>query len=82
MTTTVTLGPYTLSAFEIPTAIHYGGRQRLAVHDLPGGGRVTDVLGGSDSDITFSGIISGQDADTKAQLLDALRISGLTVPLF
>lgn len=81
MTTTVTLGPYTLSAFEIPTTIHYGGRQRLVVHDLPGGGRVTDVLGGSDADITFGGIISGSDADTKVQLLDALRRSGLTVPL-
>ncbi|MCB8880415.1 hypothetical protein ACELLULO517_09240 [Acidisoma cellulosilytica] len=82
MTTTVTLGPYTLDAFEVPTAIRYGGRQRLVVHDLPGGGRVTDVLGGTDSDIAFSGIISGKDADTKAQLLDALRMSGLTVPLF
>lgn len=82
MTTTVSLGPYTLESFEIPTSIHYGGRQRLAVHDLPGGGRVTDVLGGSDNDIVFGGTISGNDADTKAQLLDALRISGLTVPLF
>jgi hypothetical protein len=82
MTTTVSLGPYTLESFEIPTAIRYGGRQRLAVHDLPGGGRVTDVLGGSDADIVFGGIISGNDADSKAQLLDALRISGLTVPLF
>ena len=82
MTTTVSLGPYTLESFEIPNAIRYGGRQRLAVHDLPGGGRLTDVLGGSDNDIVFGGIISGSDADTKAQLLDALRISGLTVPLF
>jgi hypothetical protein len=81
MTTTVTLGLVTLEAFEIPATIAFGGKQRLAVHDLPGGGRVIDVLGGANSDITFAGIISGSDADTRAQLLDALRISGATIPL-
>jgi hypothetical protein len=81
MTTTVTLGLVTLEAFEIPATIAFGGKQHLAVHDLPGGGRVIDVLGGTDTDITFSGIISGSDADTRAQLLDALRISGATIPL-
>jgi hypothetical protein len=81
MTTTVTLGLVTLEAFEIPATIAFGGKQRLAVHDLPGGGRVIDVLGGIDTDITFSGIISGSSADTRAQLLDALRISGATIPL-
>jgi hypothetical protein len=81
MTTTVTLGLVTLEAFEIPAAIAFGGKQRLAVHDLPGGGRVIDVLGGADDDITFSGIISGTGADTRAQLLDALRISGASLPL-
>jgi hypothetical protein len=81
MTTTVTLGLVTLEAFEIPATIAFGGKQRLAVHDLPGGGRVIDVLGGADADITFSGIISGSDADTRAQLLDALRISGAALPL-
>jgi hypothetical protein len=81
MTTTVTLGPYTLQSFEIPAAITFGGRQRMAVHDLPGGGRVIDVLGSADNDIAFAGIISGENADTKAQLLDALRISGTAVSL-
>lgn len=81
MATTVTLGLVTLEAFEIPASIAFGGKQRLAVHDLPGGGRVIDVLGGVDSDITFAGIISGSDADTRVQLLDALRISGTTLPL-
>ena len=81
MTTTVTLGLVTLEAFEIPAAIAFGGKQRLAVHDLPGGGRVIDVLGGTDTDITFSGIISGSDADTRAQLLDAMRVTGTSLPL-
>jgi hypothetical protein len=81
MSTTVTLGFVRLQSFEVPTAIGFGGRQRMAVHDLPGGGRVIDVLGGADDEIVFSGIISGQDADTRAQLLDALRISGASVPL-
>ena len=81
MPTTVTLGLVTLQAFEIPATIAFGGRQRLAVHDLPGGGRVIDVLGGADNDIVFSGIISGDGADTRAQLLDALRITGTSLPL-
>ena len=81
MTTTVTLGLVTLEAFEIPSTIAFGGKQRLAVHDLPGGGRVIDVLGGTDTDITFSGIISGSDADIRAQLLDAIRINGTSLPL-
>ncbi|MBW4024941.1 MAG: hypothetical protein HIU92_17730 [Proteobacteria bacterium] len=81
MTATVTLGLVNLETFEIPQTITYGGRQRLAVHDLPGGGRVIDVLGGADTDITFSGIISGSGAERRAQLLNALRISGATVPL-
>jgi hypothetical protein len=81
MTTNVTLGLVTLEAFEIPATIGFGGKQRLAVHDLPGGGRVIDILGGADTDITFAGIISGSDADTRAQLLDAMRISGTSLPL-
>ena len=81
MTTTVTLGLVTLQAFEIPATITFGGKQRLAVHDLPGGGRVIDVLGGADTDITFGGIISGSDADARAQLIDAMRVAGTTLPL-
>jgi hypothetical protein len=81
MTTTVTLGLVTLEAFEIPATIAFGGKQRLAVHDLPGGGRVIDVLGGANTDITFGGIISGPDADTRAQLLDAMRTAGTSLPL-
>lgn len=81
MSTTVTLAFVRLQAFEVPAAIGFGGRQRLAVHDLPGGGRVIDVLGGADDEIVFGGIISGDGADTRAQLLDALRISGASVPL-
>jgi hypothetical protein len=81
MTTTVTLGLVTLEAFEIPATIAFGGKQRLAVHDLPGGGRIIDVLGGTDTDITFGGIISGSDADTRAQLLDAMRVIGTSLPL-
>lgn len=81
MSTTVTLGFIRLDSFEVPAAIGFGGQQRLAVHDLPGGGRVIDVLGGADNEIVFGGIISGENADTRAQLLDALRISGTSVPL-
>jgi hypothetical protein len=37
---------------------------------------VTDVLGPSDSDLQFAGVLSGPDATERAILLDRLRIAG------
>ena len=31
------IGPVLLEAFELPSRVFWGGRQRLAVHRLPGG---------------------------------------------
>jgi hypothetical protein len=81
MTSRITLGPLTLVAFEIPEFIAFGGRQRMAVHDLPGGGRMIDLLGPAESDLVFSGIFSGVDAGDRARALDALRLAGNTQPL-
>jgi hypothetical protein len=81
MTSRITLGPLTLDAFEIPELIAFGGRQRMTVHDLPGGGRVIDLLGAAESDLVFSGIFSGADAGDRARALDALRLAGDTQPL-
>ena len=81
MTTTVQLGSVKLEAFEVPASIAFGGKQKLAVHELPGGGRVIDVLGGADADIGFAGIISGSGAESRAQLLNALRVAGTPLPL-
>lgn len=77
----LTLGPVAFAGFELPSSITIGGRQRLAIHRLPGGIRVIDALGPDPADIAFSGIFTGPDAADRARLLDALRVSGVSLPL-
>jgi hypothetical protein len=77
----LTLGPVAFAGFELPSSITVGGRQRLAVHRLPGGLRVIDALGPDPADINFSGIFTGPDAAERARLLDALRVAGEALPL-
>ena len=79
--TTLVLGPVVFQDFEVPSTICFGGAQRLAVHRLPGGGRVVDALGPDDGVIFFSGIFSGSDAAERALALDALRSAGAPLPL-
>jgi hypothetical protein len=71
------LGPVAFQNFELPSAINFGGTQRLAVHRLAGGGRVVDALGRDDAEICFSGTFSGPDATSRARVLDEMRASGL-----
>ena len=59
---TLLLGPVAFQDFEVPCGVNFGGRQRLALHRLPGGSRVIDALGRDDAQISFSGIFSGSDA--------------------
>ncbi len=75
------LGPIMFSAFEVPQSITLGGRQRLAVHQLPGGGRVVDAMGADDGELSWSGYLSGPDAAGRARALDRLRRSGEVWPL-
>lgn len=75
------LGPVSFHAFEVPASIHIGGAQRLAVHRLPGGARVIDALGRDDSDISFSGTFSGENATRRARALDEMRVEGRPLPL-
>lgn len=70
------LGPVAFRDFEIPSAINFGGRQRLAVHQLTNGRRVVDTMGPDASEIAFSGVFSGSDASLRARLLDSLRVVG------
>lgn len=77
----VTLGGVAFRDFEIPQAIEFGGSQKLAVHELVGGGRVIDVLGPEAATIRFSGTFSGPDAELRAQLLDVARSTGAMLPL-
>lgn len=77
----LTLGGVAFQDMEVPEKICFGGRQRLAVQNLIGGGRVVSALGLDDGVISFSGIFSGADAASRAQALDAARALGAQLPL-
>jgi hypothetical protein len=72
----LTLGPVAFAGFELPSSITLGGRQRLAIHRLPGGLRIVDALGADPADLAWSGIFTGPDAADRARTLDTLRIAG------
>jgi hypothetical protein len=78
---TLTLGGVAFQDMEVPEAISFGGRQRVAVQELIGGGCAVQALGIDEGVITFSGIFSGSDAAVRAQLLDAARAAGVALPL-
>jgi len=75
------LGPVLFQSFELPERISWGGGQRLAVHKLPGGGRVIDAMGRDDAPIAWSGVFAGEDAAMRARLLDLMRAEGGVWPL-
>jgi hypothetical protein len=75
------LGPIVFKDFEIPARIAIGGKQRLAVHQLVGGGRVVDALGRDDAEISFEGVFAGSDATLRARMLDELRAAGQPLSL-
>jgi hypothetical protein len=79
--TILILGPIVFRDFEIPEKINFGGAQRMAVHQLPGGARVIDALGRDDAEITFTGTFTGPDATLRARALDEMRALGTTLPL-
>ncbi len=75
------IGPVLLEAFELPSRVLWGGRQRLAVHRLPGGRRVIDALGRDDADIAWTGTFTGPDAMLRARAIDLMRGDGRVWPL-
>jgi hypothetical protein len=75
------LGPILFQDFELPERVSWGGAQRLAVHRLPGGGRVLDAMGREDADIVWEGVFSGVDAATRARAVDLMRAEGGWWPL-
>lgn len=72
----VTLGGIVFNGFEAPSRMPFGGEQKLAAHDMPGGARVINAMGGFEADIDFSGTLLGPDAPARARKLDALRKAG------
>jgi hypothetical protein len=77
----LSLGSVVFRDLEVPEKISFGGRQRVAVQDLLGGGRVVNALGIEEGVIRFSGIFSGGDAASRARTLDAERASGTAMKL-
>jgi hypothetical protein len=77
----LTLGGVPFQDMEVPEKISFGGKQRVAVQNLIGGGQVVEALGLDDGEISFSGIFSGGDAVSRAQLLDTARALGASLPL-
>jgi len=77
----LTLGGVPFQDMEVPEKISFGGKQRVAVQNLIGGGRVVVALGLDDGEISFTGIFSGADAVARAQELDAARALGAQLPL-
>jgi hypothetical protein len=75
------IGPITLSEFEIPQSIAFGGRYRLAIHRSAFGTRVIEPLGPDDGDIQFQGIFSGPQAEDRARTINNLRLGGYPILL-
>jgi len=75
------LGPIAFRDFEVSRGVRFGGRQRLAVHQLNGGTRVIDVLGRDDAEIQVTGIFTGADATRRARQIDEFRSAGISLPL-
>lgn len=75
------LGDFQFQRQEIPESISFGGEQRLAMHDLVGGTRVIDAMGGFTGPISWSGWLLGQNALARARQLDAMRAAGVSLVL-
>ena len=75
----IQIGSISLQGFEIPTSVRFGGRHRLAVHNLSGGRRIVERLGPDDGEVAFQGTCSGPDAEARVRALDDLRLSGAVV---
>jgi hypothetical protein len=72
----IQIGSISLIGFEVPTSVRFGGRHRLAIHNLSGGRRIVERLGPDDGEVTFQGTFSGADAEDRVRSFDNLRLSG------
>jgi hypothetical protein len=77
----LTLGGVTFQDFEIPEKITLGNAQRMAVHELIGGGQVVDALGDATGKIALAGVFSGADAAARAQILEGATALGAQMPM-
>lgn len=66
----LSLGDFDFDSFELPTEVPFGKEQAAYKHTLIGGGRVIDLLGAGDPDITWSGFFTGFQAQDRARYLE------------
>jgi hypothetical protein len=78
-TSPIQIGDINLQDFEVPPSIQFGGRHRIVVHKLSGGGRALERLGPDDGDIYFSGTFSGRYAEARMRAMNNLRLTGEVV---
>jgi hypothetical protein len=79
--TTLTLGGITFESFEVPASIKFGNTQAIVLHKIPGGTRVIDLMGPDPDPISWSGIMLGANANSRAQALQAACDAGKVVTL-
>ena len=81
MTSALVLGQVVFSGFEIPERISFGGKQKVVVHAMPGGGRVVDAMGQDDAPVRWSGVFSGPNAAERVRALERFRRAGSELQL-
>lgn len=75
----VTIGGLTLTGMEVPRLIRDGGTQQVAIHRLPGGGRIMDAVGNDPDRLELEGTFVGPTALGRARALKQMRVAGAPV---
>lgn len=75
------LGDMEFEGAEVPPQITIGGEQRLVTHDLVGGLRQIDAMGGFCLPIEWSGWLRGPQALKRGRYLDTMRAQGKLLTL-
>lgn len=75
------LDTFVFEGFEEPYELNFGKEQSAYKHILIGGGRVIDMMGAGDPDITWSGYFTGFQASLRARYLETLCKQGQSLTL-
>lgn len=67
---------FQFSEFEIPASIGGGTRQTLVRHRIPGSDPIIDSTGRDPMPLRWSGILTGANAELRAQTLDGMASAG------
>jgi hypothetical protein len=72
LTPTLQLGDFIFTGVEEPESLKFGKEQSAHKHVLIGGGRVIDLLGAGDPDISWTGFFTGFQAPFRARFMETL----------